>query len=89
MAGFSSPDNISLTQKKSELAVDIKETPDDELCTVYELDKCISWITENNFERTCLQFPDKLLNDGVSIALYLEKVLGRTFYILADTAFGR
>ncbi|KAL0274672.1 UNVERIFIED_CONTAM: hypothetical protein PYX00_002745 [Menopon gallinae] len=88
MSGFSSPDNINLTQKCSEVLVDIKETPDDELHKTYELDKCISWITKNNFERTCLQFPDKLLNDGVSVALYLENALGRTFYLLADTAFG-
>lgn len=67
----------------------LTETPEDQLSTVYQLEKCVEWIISNNFQRTCLQFPDALLKDAPSIALSLEKRIGLTFYILADTSYGR
>ena len=67
----------------------VTETPEQQLIDKYNLTKCIEWINENNFKRTCLQFPNDLLNDGTSIALYLQKTFDRTFYILGDTSYGR
>ena len=87
VADFSSKDTISL--EKTVDVNNIIETPPEKLKSVYQLSKCIDWVNSNNFKRTCLQFPDDLLKDAPAVALYLEAALGLTFYILADTSYGR
>lgn len=55
---------------------------------IYEIQKCVKWITTNNFKKVCLQFPDDLLLDSVSVALCIEKYIDRKVYILGDTTCG-
>lgn len=74
------------TSQQNAFTPDISE---EELINKYQLDECIKWINENKYEKTCLQFPEQLLNDGSQIALYLQKVLGKPVYILGDTSYGR
>lgn len=65
------------------------EISEDELVKKYQLAECLKWIVDNNYEKTCLQFPEELLNDGTSVALYMQKKLNKTVYILGDTCYGR
>ncbi|KAK6626813.1 hypothetical protein RUM44_009290 [Polyplax serrata] len=64
------------------------EISEDELVKKYQLAECLKWIVDNNYEKTCLQFPEELLNDGTSVALYMQKKLNKTVYILGDTCYG-
>ncbi|XP_050305698.1 2-(3-amino-3-carboxypropyl)histidine synthase subunit 2 [Anthonomus grandis grandis] len=63
-------------------------TPPSKLDEIYDIQKCVAWIKENNFLKVCLQFPDHLLPDSSDVALKLQQLLGQTVYILGDTAYG-
>ncbi|CAG4950508.1 unnamed protein product [Parnassius apollo] len=45
------------------------------------------WITENNFSRVCLQFPDELLNMSAQIYEEIKKRIDVDLYILGDTSY--
>lgn len=89
VSDFSSKDTTAFERTVECDLQNLAETPKDQLSSVYQLEKCIEWIRENKFQRTCLQFPDCLLKDAPSIALHLEEKVGSSFYILADTSYGR
>uniref|UniRef100_A0A8D9BDH5 2-(3-amino-3-carboxypropyl)histidine synthase subunit 2 n=1 Tax=Cacopsylla melanoneura TaxID=428564 RepID=A0A8D9BDH5_9HEMI len=59
-----------------------------DLVDIFELDKCVSWISEHQLSRICLQFPDNLLQYSVDIAQHLEKKSCKQIYILGDTSYG-
>ncbi|BES93986.1 toxin resistance protein [Nesidiocoris tenuis] len=61
--------------------------PSVQLVEKYELDRCVSWISDNSFKRVCLQFPDNMLADSVEIALYIDERIESKTYILGDTSF--
>lgn len=60
----------------------------DELLDAFELERCVSWITEHELSRICLQFPDDLLEYSVDIAQHLEQKTFKQIYILGDTSYG-
>ncbi|KAL1456582.1 hypothetical protein WDU94_001303 [Cyamophila willieti] len=60
----------------------------DDLVDVFELDRCISWISEHQLSRICLQFPDNLLQYSVDIAQHLEQKSCKQIFILGDTSYG-
>jgi hypothetical protein len=40
--------------------------------------------------QVALQFPDHLLQDSVDVAAWLsQRVVGRTFFVIGDTSYGR
>lgn len=66
-----------------------KPTPVELLPDKYELDRCVAWIKELQLQSVCLQFPNKLLSDSVSISKYLKRKTHKEIYILGDTNYGR
>jgi diphthamide biosynthesis protein 2 len=64
-------------------------TPVELLPIKYELDRCVAWIKELQLQRVCLQFPNKLLVDSVSVSKYLKSKTHKEIYILGDTNYGR
>ncbi|XP_026679690.1 2-(3-amino-3-carboxypropyl)histidine synthase subunit 2 [Diaphorina citri] len=60
----------------------------DELVDVFELERCLGWITEHQLSRICLQFPDELLEYSVVIAQHLEQKSFKQIFILGDTSYG-
>jgi len=56
----------------------------------YEIDRTVRDITEGDYKRIALQFPDELLHDSVPIFRLLKSRIGegRELYVLADTSYG-
>ncbi|KAK0234573.1 putative diphthamide synthesis protein-domain-containing protein [Armillaria nabsnona] len=55
----------------------------------YEIDETAQWISNGDYQRVALQFPDELLHDSVRIYRSLKNKVGsRDLYILADTSYG-
>ncbi|SJL06508.1 related to Diphthamide biosynthesis protein 2 [Armillaria ostoyae] len=55
----------------------------------YDIDETAQWITNGDYQRVALQFPDELLHDSVRIYRSLKNKVGsRDLYILADTSYG-
>ncbi|XP_050521998.1 2-(3-amino-3-carboxypropyl)histidine synthase subunit 2 isoform X2 [Daktulosphaira vitifoliae] len=53
-----------------------------------EIEKCVDWIKQGNYETVCIQLPDNMLHISVEISLEFEKLLGFRVYILGDTSYG-
>ncbi|EFA05560.1 2-(3-amino-3-carboxypropyl)histidine synthase subunit 2 [Tribolium castaneum] len=85
MSQFSTNEAVSL-EKQVETVLN-PATKFELIDEVYELQRCAGWIKANDFQKVCLQFPDHLLQDSSEVALRLGKQVGRTVYILADTAY--
>jgi len=56
--------------------------------TVFEIDRCVEWIKENDLHRVALQFPDRLLSAAPSVSTLIRTRLGEEVFILGDTSFG-
>ena len=56
--------------------------------TVFEIDRCVEWIKENDLHRVALQFPDRLLSAAPTVATLIRTRLGEEVFILGDTSFG-
>ncbi|KAK0486587.1 putative diphthamide synthesis protein-domain-containing protein [Armillaria novae-zelandiae] len=55
----------------------------------YDIDETAQWISNGDYQRVALQFPDELLHDSVRIYRSLKNKVGsRDLYILADTSYG-
>ncbi|XP_075230441.1 2-(3-amino-3-carboxypropyl)histidine synthase subunit 2-like isoform X2 [Lycorma delicatula] len=87
MSGFSTRSEEAIERKVDVMLPDICSS-ENELIEKYDLDECVKWITDNNLEKVCLQFPDSLLCDSVEVSLWLEKQICRKLYILGDTSYG-
>uniref|UniRef100_T1JHR2 2-(3-amino-3-carboxypropyl)histidine synthase subunit 2 n=1 Tax=Strigamia maritima TaxID=126957 RepID=T1JHR2_STRMM len=84
---FSSSDSDVINRKTTVNPVDtVLNTNDIE--KFYEIDRCIKWITENNYKKIALQFPDEMLPDSTQISLKLRKMCAVELYILGDTSYG-
>ncbi|CAD5123911.1 DgyrCDS12219 [Dimorphilus gyrociliatus] len=59
-----------------------------EIAEVYEFERTLQWIKENNLKRVALQFPDELLVDSINIYQKLEELCDIPLYLMADTTFG-
>lgn len=63
-------------------------THDSKIPEVYEFERTLKWIEENNLKTIALQFPDELLVDSISIYQKLEELCSARLYLMADTTFG-
>ncbi|KAF9031679.1 diphthamide biosynthesis protein, partial [Hymenopellis radicata] len=62
---------------------------EDEFKEYYDINDTAFWITEGDFQKVALQFPDELLHDSVPIYRHLKAKIGhRELYVLADTSYG-
>ncbi|XP_039761502.1 2-(3-amino-3-carboxypropyl)histidine synthase subunit 2 [Pararge aegeria] len=84
MANFTTDGKICIEREIDAGKVELETNDLNERFKILETCK---WITENNFNKVCLQFPDELL--GVSADIY-EEIRNRTsadLYILGDTSY--
>ncbi|XP_023949690.2 2-(3-amino-3-carboxypropyl)histidine synthase subunit 2 [Bicyclus anynana] len=84
MANFTTDGKICIER---EIKARETELEKDDLIPRFNLLETCKWITENNFNKVCLQFPDELL--GISADIY-EEIKNRTsadLYILGDTSY--
>lgn len=63
-------------------------TPLDKLEELYQIKQTCDFITENQFEKVALQFPDELLVDSVAVAVAVERNCNAKTFILGDTSYG-
>jgi len=82
-----SPDNIESEVRSSDVIIHAT-TSETELPHVYDLDRVVDWVVEQEVGRVALQFPDYLLQDAPNVANVLTQRLGREIFILGDTTFG-
>ncbi|XP_077981448.1 2-(3-amino-3-carboxypropyl)histidine synthase subunit 2-like [Glandiceps talaboti] len=85
VAAFSN-DGIEAIQRK--VLLDSVQKIQDDVNTVYEIQRCVDYVKSNKFQRVALQFPDSLLVDSVAIATELDKQTTSQYYVLGDTSYG-
>lgn len=57
------------------------ESDDTKLIQVYEIEECIKWVQENNFNAVALQFPRESLCDATQIVLILQRRTSCKYYV--------
>lgn len=84
MANFTTDGKLCIER---EIEIIIPDKQFDDLITRFDISETCQWITVNNFQKVCLQFPDELL--GVSAKIYQEikKRVEVDLYILGDTSY--
>ncbi|KAJ8735243.1 hypothetical protein PYW07_006863 [Mythimna separata] len=84
MANFTTDGKLCIER---ELEIDTTVKQFDDLITRFDISETCQWITDNNFQKVCLQFPDELL--GVSAKIYeeIKKNVEVDLYILGDTSY--
>lgn len=60
----------------------------DKIEELYQIEETCDFITEHNFQKVALQFPDHLLVDSIAIAAKIEESTKAKAYILGDTSYG-
>ncbi|XP_029313429.1 2-(3-amino-3-carboxypropyl)histidine synthase subunit 2 [Cottoperca gobio] len=65
-----------------------KDNPVENLEELYQIKKTCDFISEHQFEKVALQFPDELLVDSVAIASEIERQSNAKLFILGDTSYG-
>eukprot|EP00045_Choanoeca_perplexa_P014552 m.172050 g.172050 ORF g.172050 m.172050 type:complete len:536 (-) comp16714_c0_seq1:56-1663(-) len=55
---------------------------------VFELDRCVTAITDHGFKRVGLQFPDALLPNASAVYHYLTDNTDASLFIMGDTSYG-
>ncbi|XP_076577521.1 2-(3-amino-3-carboxypropyl)histidine synthase subunit 2 [Chaetodon auriga] len=63
-------------------------TPLEKLDELYQIKKTCDFISERQFEKVALQFPDELLVDSVAVAVEIERHSNAKPFILGDTSYG-
>ncbi|KAM9337278.1 2-(3-amino-3-carboxypropyl)histidine synthase subunit 2 [Symphorus nematophorus] len=63
-------------------------TPLEKLEELYQIKKTCDFITERQFQKVALQFPDELLVDSVAVAVEIERNCNAKPFILGDTSYG-
>ncbi|CAJ1081867.1 2-(3-amino-3-carboxypropyl)histidine synthase subunit 2 [Xyrichtys novacula] len=63
-------------------------TPVGKLEELYQIKETCDFISERQYKKVALQFPDELLVDSVAVAVEIEKNTKATAYILGDTSYG-
>ena len=48
----------------------------DKIVDVFEVERCVEWIRENDLQNVTLQFPDELLSFSAKVALQIECQIG-------------
>ncbi|KAK5850078.1 hypothetical protein PBY51_014359 [Eleginops maclovinus] len=62
--------------------------PVEELEELYQIKETCDFISEHQFKKVALQFPDELLVDAVAVALEIERNSNAKPFILGDTSYG-
>ncbi|XP_022609749.1 2-(3-amino-3-carboxypropyl)histidine synthase subunit 2 [Seriola dumerili] len=63
-------------------------TPPEKLEELYQIKKICDFISQHQFQKVALQFPDELLVDSVAIAVEIERHSNAKPFILGDTSYG-
>ncbi|XP_031728273.1 2-(3-amino-3-carboxypropyl)histidine synthase subunit 2 [Anarrhichthys ocellatus] len=63
-------------------------TPLEKLEELYQIKETCDFISEHQFEKVALQFPDELLVDSVAVAVEIERNSNAKPFILGDTSYG-
>ncbi|XP_049421293.1 2-(3-amino-3-carboxypropyl)histidine synthase subunit 2 [Epinephelus fuscoguttatus] len=87
MSDAFSSSSETVIQRVVEAAVKTN-TPLDKLEELYQIKKTCAFISEHQFEKVALQFPDELLVDSVAVAAEIERNSNAKPYILGDTSYG-
>lgn len=82
---FSTVESVSL-ERNVELDNKVHKLSD--IWDSENLNRCIKWTKENNFNKICLQFSDNLINHSIEIERQLKKHVESNVFILADTSYG-
>ncbi|KAI9598338.1 putative diphthamide synthesis protein-domain-containing protein [Syncephalis fuscata] len=61
---------------------------EDQLLVSYEIERTVSRILTDNYQRIALQMPDGMLRDSAWVARQLTDKTERSVFILADTSYG-
>ncbi|XP_071341864.1 2-(3-amino-3-carboxypropyl)histidine synthase subunit 2 [Trachinotus anak] len=63
-------------------------TPPEKLEELYQIKKTCDFISQHQFQKVALQFPDELLVDSVAVAAEIERHSNAKPFILGDTSYG-
>ena len=67
---FSSSEQAAIDRQVD--AADVDYVHVENVSEVFEVDRCVQWIKENNLERVALQFPDHLISYSPIVAQKIE-----------------
>ncbi|XP_056290313.1 2-(3-amino-3-carboxypropyl)histidine synthase subunit 2 [Pseudoliparis swirei] len=87
MADAFSSSSETVIQRAVDVAVKIA-TPLEKLEEFYQIKKTCDFISEHEFKKVALQFPDELLVDSVAVAVEIESNSNAKPFILGDTSYG-
>ncbi|XP_013177100.1 PREDICTED: diphthamide biosynthesis protein 2 [Papilio xuthus] len=59
----------------------------EDLISYFDVLKTCKWISDNNYSKVCLQFPDELLNVSAVIFEEIKNICDVDLYILGDTSY--
>ncbi|GAA6219424.1 diphthamide biosynthesis protein 2 [Lates japonicus] len=63
-------------------------TPPEKLEELYQIKETCGFISQHQFKKVALQFPDELLVDSVAVAVEIERHSNAKPFILGDTSYG-
>ena len=69
-----SSDDRSVIERQ--IADDVTDIEVDKIDDVFEVERCVNWIRENDLQNVTLQFPDELLSFSAKVALDIENKIG-------------
>ena len=67
---FSSSEQTAIDRQVD--AADVDYVHVENVSEVFDVDRCVQWIKENNLERVALQFPDHLISYSPIVAQSIE-----------------
>ncbi|XP_029004493.1 2-(3-amino-3-carboxypropyl)histidine synthase subunit 2 [Betta splendens] len=87
MADAFSSSSETVIQRSIDVAARTNTAPE-KLEELYEIKKTCDFISQRQFKKVALQFPDELLVDSVLVAAEIEKNSSAKTFILGDTSYG-
>ena len=75
-----SSDDKSVVERKIVGSSNLPNLEDQNLEQVFEVERCIKWIQENDLQNVTLQFPDELLPCSAKVALEMEEKIGHRYH---------
>lgn len=77
-----------LTSLERQVEIENKSTKLSDIWTANDLNRCIKFQREGEFQNICLQFSDEIVTYAVEIERQLKKHIEANIYLLADTSYG-
>ncbi|KAM3860486.1 2-(3-amino-3-carboxypropyl)histidine synthase subunit 2 [Diretmus argenteus] len=65
-----------------------RTAPVENLQQLYQIQKTCDFISQHQFNKVALQFPDELLADAVAVSAAIEKETRAKTFVLGDTSYG-